>query len=197
MDNQEALHYIQKVRNGDHAAFAFLVEGYKKMAYTIALRIVENEGEAEDVAQESFIKAYQQLHQFEGKAKFSTWLYTIVYRSALAKSKERKFKPFSITERFKENYTNDYTVPQLTLMQTDDEQRFIRNAIDKLPKTEALLVILYYMDENSVKEIQQITAMSVPNIKINFFRARKKLEKTLRFLLDDSHSNSYGQQSGA
>ena len=82
-------------------------------------------------------------------------------------------------------------------MQTDDEQRFIRNAIDKLPKTEALLVVLYYMDENSVKEIQQITAMSVPNIKINLFRARKKLEKTLRFLLDDSHSNSYGQQSGA
>jgi RNA polymerase sigma-70 factor (ECF subfamily) len=196
MDNQEALEYIQKVRNGDDAAFAFLVDGYKKMAYAISLKILEHEEEAEDAAQESFIKAYQQLHQFEGKAKFSTWLYTIVYRTALAKSREMKLKTFSITDQFKENFTNDYVTPQLTLMQTDDLQRSIRKAIDKLPKSEALLVILYYIDENSIKEIQQITGMSIPNIKINLFRARKKLERVLRFLLDDSDSKSYGRPGG-
>ena len=121
MDNQDALEYIQKVRNGDHAAFAFLVNSYKKMAYNIALRVLERAEEAEDAAQESFIKAYQQLRQFEGKAKFSTWLYTIVYRTALAKSREIKFRTFSITDKFKENYLKDKKEP---IIFSEDE--FIR-----------------------------------------------------------------------
>ncbi|MGC3947377.1 MAG: sigma factor-like helix-turn-helix DNA-binding protein [Chryseolinea sp.] len=57
-------------------------------------------------------------------------------------------------------------------------------AIDRLPETEGLLVILYYVNENSIREIQHITGLTVPNIKIKLFRARKKLERELRFLLD-------------
>jgi RNA polymerase sigma factor (sigma-70 family) len=198
MDNQEELDYIRKVLNGEHTAYAFLVDRYKGMAYSIALKILENKEDAQDVAQEGFIKAYQQLHQFEGKSKFSTWLYTIVYRTALAKAKEARVRTFSITQQFRETFTDDYAAPQLALMQTDDEQRSVNLAVNKLPKTDALLVILYYIDENSISEIHQITNMSVANIKIRLFRARKKLERELRFLLDDKSSGlkTYGKQGG-
>ena len=196
MDQQEELEYIRRVRNGEHAAYAFLVDRYKAMVYSIAWKVLGNQEDAQDVAQEGFIKAYQQLYQFEGKSKFSTWLYTIVYRTALAKAKEVKVRTFSITEQFKETFTNDYSSPQLTLMQTDDEQRSVNLAINNLPKTEALLVILYYIDENSIGEIRQITGLSMANIKIKLFRARKKLEKELRFLLDDktTERRTYGKQ---
>jgi RNA polymerase sigma factor (sigma-70 family) len=196
MDNQEELEYIRKVRNGEHAAYAFLVDRYKGMAYSIALKILQNEEDAQDVAQEGFIKAYQQLHQFEGKSKFSTWLYTIVYRTALAKAKESRVRTFSITQQFKETFTDDYSAPQLAVMQADDERRSVNLAVNKLPKTDALLVILYYIDDNSISEIREITGMSGANIKIRLFRARKKLERELRFLLDDKSTGlkSYGNQ---
>jgi len=196
MDQQEELEYIRRVRNGEHAAYAYLVDRYKRMVYSIAWRVLGNQEDAQDVAQEGFIKAYQQLYQFEGKSKFSTWLYTIVYRTALAKAKEAKVRTFTITEQFKETFTNDYSTPQLALMQADDEQRSVNLAINNLPKTEALLVILYYIDENSISEIRQITGLSMANIKIKLFRARKKLEKELRFLLDDKTTERriYGKQ---
>jgi RNA polymerase sigma-70 factor (ECF subfamily) len=196
MDQQEELEYIRRVRNGEHAAYAFLVDRYKSMVYSIAWRVLGNQEDAQDVAQEGFIKAYQQLYQFEGKSKFSTWLYTIVYRTALAKAKEMNVKTFSITQQFRETFTNDYSTPQLTLMQSDDEQRSVGLAINSLPKTEALLVILYYIDENSISEIRQITGLSMANIKIKLYRARKKLERELKFLLDDqtTERRTYGKQ---
>ena len=196
MDQQEELEYIRRVRNGEHAAYAFLVDRYKRMVYSIAWRVLGNQEDAQDVAQEGFIKAYQLLNQFEGKSRFSTWLYTIVYRTALAKAKEVMVRIFSITEQFKETFTNDYSTPQLALMQTDDEKRSVSRAINSLPKTEALLVILYYIDENSISEIRQITGLSMANIKIKLYRARKKLERELRFLLDDKSNErrKYGKQ---
>jgi RNA polymerase sigma-70 factor (ECF subfamily) len=81
-------------------------------------------------------------------------------------------------------------------MQADDEQRSVSLAINSLPKTEALLVILYYIDENSISEIRKITGLSMANIKIKLYRARKKLERELKFLLDDksNETRNYGKQ---
>jgi RNA polymerase sigma factor (sigma-70 family) len=195
MDHHQELEYIQKVRNGEHAAYAVLVDEYKTMVYSIALKVLGNSEDAEDAAQEGFIKAYQQLHQFEGKSKFSTWLYTIVHRTALAKLHDDEVRMFSMTETFKENFAADQSTPQLRIMQADDEQRLITQAINKLPKTDSLLVILYYINENSVKEIQEITGLSMPNIKIRLFRARKRLERDLRMLLEDKEKpRAYGNQ---
>jgi len=184
MDHQAELECIGRVRGGDHAAYAVLVDRYKRLAYSIALKVLGNEEDAEDVAQEGFIKAFQQLHHFEGKSKFSTWLYTIVYRTALAKVSENRTRLLPITDQLKDRVATGHAAPQLSLMQSDDERRAISAAIDKLPGPEALVVILYYIDENSISEIQQITGLSAANIKIKLFRARKKLERELRFLLD-------------
>ena len=74
---QQDYKYIDQVLKGDHRAYAYLVDKYKYMVYTIAVKMVENEAEAEDIAQEVFIKAYRQLYRFERRSKFSTWLYTI------------------------------------------------------------------------------------------------------------------------
>ncbi|SRR5258706_9379427 len=184
MDNSEDQVHIDAVKNGDPVPYSFLVDKYKYMVYTIALKIVRNQEDAQDAAQESFLKAYQQIHQFAGRSKFSTWLYTIVYRTSLSKLKENRIETLSISDDTNENYTDDYTAPQHEQLQIREQQRLVKRAIQKLPPTEALLITLFHISENSVKEIHEITGLSMANIKIKLFRARKKLERDLRSLLE-------------
>ncbi|GAB2790361.1 RNA polymerase sigma factor [Rhabdobacter roseus] len=175
--------YIDRVLQGDLTAFAFLVERYKAMAYTLALKIMRHEEEAEDVAQESFVKAYQQLYQFAGKAKFSTWLYTIVYRTAVSKRQKQGVLTFSLTDALHDNYPDDTAPPPLEYLQAAERQTYVQQAIAKLPELEGIVITLFYMNENSIKEIEEITGLTAANIKVKLFRARKILENELRFLL--------------
>jgi RNA polymerase sigma factor (sigma-70 family) len=188
MDNLTERAYIDAIQNGDPAPYGLIVEEYQHMAYTIALRILRNPEDAEDVSQESFIKAYQQIKQYAGKSKFSTWLYTIVYRTAISKAKEKRFDTFSIGEDINENYTQDSSAPQLEQLHLNEEQKYIRQAILKLPQVEALMITLFYLNENSIKEIREITGLSSALIKIRLFRARKKLERELKVFNEQQKS---------
>ncbi|AUD07339.1 RNA polymerase sigma factor [Spirosoma pollinicola] len=175
--------YIDKIKQGDSASYAFLVDRYKHMAYTIALRIMRNAEDAEDAAQEGFVKAYQQLHRFEGKSKFSTWLYTIVYRVAITKLEQQRVATVPIHEEITETHLHHYQTPQLEQLQVSEQQNYIKAAIGRLPATEGLVITLYYLDEKSIREIEAITGLSESNIKVKLFRARRVLEEQLRFLL--------------
>ena len=175
--------YIERVKKGDSASYAFLVNKYKNMAFTVALKIVNNREDAEDIIQESFLKAYQQIHTFENKSKFSTWLYTIVYRAALNKLHRNKVEFFTIDDEVHQNYAFEETSTPAESLEIKDEQRYVKEAIQRLPQIEALLITLYYLNENSLKEIEEITGLNMNNIKIRLFRARKKLEQELHFLL--------------
>jgi RNA polymerase sigma-70 factor (ECF subfamily) len=174
--------YVDRVKAGDSLAYAFLVDKYKNMAFTIALKVTGNREEAEDVAQEGFLKAYQQIGAFAGRSKFSTWLYTIVYRTALNHRKSNRHHAFSLDAQA-DRQPAAHTTPAPEQLQAQQEQQYVKAAIDRLPPTEALLVTLYYLDENATREIAQITGLSLANIKIKLFRARKRLEKELAFLL--------------
>src|SRR6267154_3231992 len=182
MTNTEDQVYIERVKRGDSFSYSFLVDKYKHMAYTIAMKIMRNEEDAEDAAQEGFIRAYQQIHTFQGKSKFSTWLYTIIYRVSISKWKEKR-PTTSLDIETAENYNPDYSSPPLEQLHAQQQQLYIKQAIDRLPPTEGLLITLFYIDDNSVKEIQEITGISLANIKVKLFRARKKLERALQFLL--------------
>ncbi len=181
---EEDQDWLERIKMGDVAAYAFLVDKYKFMVYTIALKILRIREDAEDVAQECFLKAYQQIRQFQGKSKFSTWLYTITYRTAVSHLKENRIETSTITDEIKENYTTNYATPQHEELQSKQKVKHIKDAIEKLPPVEALLVTLFYTNDGTVKEIHEITGLSVTNIKIKLFRARRRLERTLSFLIE-------------
>ena len=183
MDTIEDQQCIDRLKKGDTASYAFLVDKYKDMAFTISLKVTKNKVAAEDAVQESFIKAYTSIHSFKGHSKFSTWLYTIVYRTSLAIAKEQKLQTVPLNDRSHNNCNPDHSVPQLEKLQLEEQQQYIKAAIEQLPEKEALLVTLYYMNESSIKEICTITGFSASNVKIILFRARKKLENDLKFLL--------------
>jgi len=177
--------YIDKVLQGDTNAYTYLIDKYKNMAYTIAIKIVKNTEDAEEVAQDSFLKAYQKLDTFKGNSKFSTWLYTIIYRNSISKIRKKKIITTDIDSYVVDNYTTDFDFPQIEAIKNGEQKKYIAAAIDNLSETDALLITLFYLNENSVEEIEQITGLTKTNVKVKIFRARKKLYNELSLLLKE------------
>lgn len=174
---------IDKVKEGDLTAFSYLVEKYKEMVYAVALKVLGSTIDAEDVAQESFIKAYQSIGGFKRESKFSTWLYTITYRSALYHKRKNKIDTRYIVVSDEANFQANSN-SQIEDFKIGEQQKFIKIAVDSLPPMEGLLVTLFYIDENTIEEITSITNLSATNVKVRLFRARKKLRKKLDVLLN-------------
>ena len=185
MDMNSDQIYIDKVLSGDTNAFAYLINKYKDMTYTIAIKIVKSHEDAEEVAQDSFLKAYEKLNTFKGNAKFSTWLYTIVYRNSITKIRKKKVDTSDIDDYVIDKHTEGGDFPQIEAMKNEEQQKYVREAIDKLPEKDALLITLFYMNDNSIEEIEPITELSQSNVKVKLFRARKKLNQELSLLLKE------------
>ena len=185
MEAKEDQVYIDKVLQGDTNAFAYLIDKYKNMVFTLAFRIVKSREDAEEVAQDSFLKAYQKLDNFKGESKFSTWLYTIVYRSSLTKIRKKKLDTTDIDSFGLDKHTEDHDFPQIEAIKNGEQEKYVKKAIENLGEKDALLITLFYLHNNSIEEIQEITDMNQSNVKVTLFRARKKLHKQLSLLLKE------------
>lgn len=170
---------IRKVLKGDTSAFAHFVDTYQDMAITIAYRICENRQDAEDIVQNAFVKAFHNLHTFRTDSKFSTWFYRIVYNTALTHIGNIKFST-ELTDYNQINQEESFSDwDTLTQIHETERKAIINEAMDMLPKDEALLLTLFYLEENSVKEINSITGFTESNIKVKLHRARKRLGEIL------------------
>lgn len=176
--------YIGQVLEGDSAAYAMLVEKHKDMVFTIVAKIVRNHHEAEDLAQEVFIKAYQALRSFEGKSRFSTWLYRIAYNSAISKVRRPKTVFTAIDEDLIDNFTTDTVARNIDGLSTEEQIVALNNALEKLPDEDNLLLNLFYKKDCSVEEISDITGMSQSNVKVRLYRIRKRMYDELKNQLE-------------
>ncbi len=166
---------IDLVLNGNTNAFGELVDRYQNFVFTIAIRIIKVREEAEEIAQDSFIKAFDSLASFRGESKFSTWLYRIVYHKSLDRLKKNSR---SKTCEIIEDITEDKLVEienGLEFILSKERTERIRECIAKLPADDAAIITLFYFEEQSLKEISQITDLTEDNIKIKLYRSRKKL----------------------
>lgn len=177
--------YISKVLNGDTNAFAYLVNKYKNMAFTLALNIVKSREDAEEITQDSFLKAFQKLQTFKGDSKFSTWLYTIVYRNSISMTRKKKLKTSALDKFVLENHKSDADFSQIDDLKEEEQKKYVKKIIASLPEKDAILITLFYLNENSVDEIEEITGLSKVNIKVKLFRLRKKLYNELSVFLKE------------
>ncbi|MEN8124431.1 MAG: sigma-70 family RNA polymerase sigma factor [Bacteroidota bacterium] len=185
MDKTTDQIYIDKVLQGETNAFAYLVNKYKNMVYTLAKNILKNNEDAEEIAQDSFLKAFQKLDTFKGESKFSTWLYTIVYRNAISMIRKNKIATSDIDNYVIDNYSSGFDFPQIEAIKNGEQKKYVAKAISNLPETDAFLISLYYLNESTVDEIEKITGLTKTNIKVKLFRLRKKLYNELSLLLND------------
>ena len=172
---------IAKVLKGDTSAFGYFVETYQDMAVTIAYRICNNRQDAEDIVQNAFVKAFHNLHAFRSDSKFSTWFYRIVYNTAVSHTNTSGFNTGFVDY----NQGADSSFSELdTLDQIEEKEKsaLINQTMEKMPRDESLMLTLFYLEENSIKEVATITGLSEANVKVKLHRARKRFAEVMTAL---------------
>ncbi|WP_288340773.1 sigma-70 family RNA polymerase sigma factor [uncultured Roseivirga sp.] len=176
---------IAKVKQGDMVAFNALIDEYKAMAFTLALKLMKNREDAEEVAQDAFVKAYKNIGQFEGKSKFSTWLYTIVYNTALTRLRKKQLDMQDIDSHSVESSSAlSESGMEWRNLQRDERSSYIKQALEQLVEEDQVVITLFYLNENSLAEICEITNWELSNVKVRLHRARKRLLIELEKLLE-------------
>lgn len=178
-------YHLQRVRKGDSQAYAILVEYYKDLVFTICKRITQNDEDAEECAQDTFVKAFRHLDGFKGEAKFSTWLFRIAYNTAISKQRRQRQEFHSTDERQVMNLSFEDTENGYRSLGAEQRRHYLQQAIGRLSPEDANLVTLFYYNELSMAEIQEVTGIELSNIKVKLHRARKKLHEHLQYLLKD------------
>jgi len=183
-------YYIDRVlKHSDAAAFAGLVNKHKTMVYNIALRITKSREDSEEVAQDAFIKVFQALSQFKGDSKFTTWLFRITYNIALSKLRKKSLVSGSVDDDNFIEQADESAFDAVSKLRSNEQKKYISEALTELNDTDQLLITLYYMGDHSVDEIAEITDISATNVKVRLFRSRKKLHEILqKNLKEDLHS---------
>ncbi len=171
---------IPKVLAGDVQSFEEIVRRYNMMVYTLAYRVLKNREEAEELAQDVFLKFYQSLDSFNMKSKLSTWIYRITYNASINKYKSQKRK-IGTTEidDFVEFNISDLPDAQYDIS-IKEKRKIINDSILRLPETDRIIITLYYYEELPIKEIAEIVGISTHNVKIKLFRSRQKLYVDLK-----------------
>ena len=159
-----------------------IVDRYKGMVFTLSYRILKNQLDAEEAAQDSFVKAFNSIGSFRNDSKFSTWLYRICYNNAVSKS--RGFKPIQVDVDTKYDLPVD-TPNGLESLSAKDRAKYLNKAMEELESEESALLTLYYVDGESISDISSITNLSESNVKVKLHRARKRLYSQLSILLKE------------
>ena len=166
---------IQKVLKGDTSAFGYFVDTYQDMAMTIAYRVCSNMQDSEDVVQDAFVKAFHNLHVFKSESKFSTWFYSIVYNTAVTENR-RSAQYVQYVDYEQMDISDMYSDFDAMSQIEDDERRMMLNkALDMMPRDESLILSLFYIEENTIKDIVKITGLTESNVKVKLHRARKRM----------------------
>jgi RNA polymerase sigma-70 factor, ECF subfamily len=175
MDQKTEEEIIVRILNGDRQAYALIVDGYKVLIYNLAFRMTGNYQDADDLTQETFIKAYNNLWRFDRKRRFFSWLYTIslnCIRNHLKKNKNDRF----LEHPEKKQYTdNEQQSPEARIIaaQESDAIDFALSALDNQLRA---LLIMKYSQNLSFEEIAEITGKSLSAVKMRIYRGLERLK---------------------
>ncbi len=171
---------IVQTLSGDQSAYACLVKRHQRFVFTLALRFAKNREDAEEIAQDCFIKAYRSLASFKQESKFSTWLYTIVYTTAMTAMRKKRVDTTSIDDEEThiqiENTSSGYDVNNA---ENKSRSFYVDQAISQLTPGDATIITLFYKGEQSLEEIAQTLGIEANSVKVKLFRARQRLKEKL------------------
>jgi RNA polymerase sigma factor (sigma-70 family) len=172
---------IKLTLQGQQQAFASIVMRYQQYVFSLVMRFVNNREQAEELAQDVFVKAYRYLADFKGESKFSTWLYTIVNTTCLSYLRKKKEQSISLDNdnilAVAGNKANNESA--YGRLEHKTQKEMINYAIKQLPEADARLITLFYQAEQSIEEIGIILGIDANNVKVKLFRARQKLREIM------------------
>ena len=210
MEREDDVNLIRKILSGDDAAFSILVEKYQKSIHALAWRKIHDFHYAEEIVQDTFLRAYKNLPTLKNHNQFAGWLHVIANRLCIDWIRRQKpvmqsLEDTCLEEIEKTSYTHHMSEQRLA-ERTEHHQVLVKNLLAKLPKNERKIVTLYYLDEMSTIEISKFMGVSVNTITSQLQRARKRLQTDQEFLVqefsghlqlsDNQKENIMGQLEG-
>lgn len=171
---------ISQVLNGNQQAYAGLVNRYQNYVFTLASRMIKNREDAEEVAQDVFIKAYKYLPDFRGESKFSTWLYTIVNTTAITFLRKKKLEIQSLDNDpvFEIANSKDSGL-RADIVEQKSRQVMVNKAIAMLSPDDAGIITLFYKGEQTLEEIADVLKVEPNAAKVRLHRARGRLKEKM------------------
>jgi RNA polymerase sigma factor (sigma-70 family) len=171
---------IQQALAGRQSAYAMLVKRYEQYVFTLALRFVKKREEAHEVAQDSFLRAFRYLPDFRGDAKFTTWLYKIVFSTALNHLRKSNPDIVSLDDEDRPVRIKDEGTPDASFaLERSDRSAALQKAIALLSPDDSAIITLFYLYEQSLDEICQVMGLTMTNAKTKLCRARQRLKAIL------------------
>jgi RNA polymerase sigma factor (sigma-70 family) len=171
---------IEQTLAGNQAAYADLIKRHQRFVFTLAMRFSKNREDAEEIAQDCFVKAYRSLSNFQRQSKFSTWLYSIVYTTAMTALRKKRVDTDSIDDEDTyiqlENHSSGFDTNSVENM---SRSYYLNQAIAQLLPDDAAIISLFYMGEQSLEEISQALGIEANTVKVKLFRARQRLKEKL------------------
>ena len=171
---------IEQTLAGNQAAYADLVKRHQRFVFTLALRFAKNREDAEEIAQDCFIKAYRSLSTFQRQSKFTTWLYSIVYTTAMTFLRKKRVDTDSIDdENTYIQLENSSSAHDVNSAENKSRSYYLNQAITQLMPDDAAIITLFYMGEQSLEEISKTLGIETNTVKVKLFRARQRLKEKL------------------
>jgi RNA polymerase sigma-70 factor (ECF subfamily) len=183
METREDNHYIGQVILGETASFAPLVSRHKDLVFTIAMNITRNREDAEEVAQDTFLKAFQKLAGFRKESSFPTWLYRIAYNEAITKVRKNRIKMLDLEEEIMEIIPDEEVEEEIAGLDEQEQKQVIAKILNKLPEIDRVLVTLFYLNNQPITEISEVTGLGESNVKVRLHRVRKRIYLELQEIL--------------
>ncbi|WP_282160808.1 RNA polymerase sigma factor [Ulvibacterium marinum] len=187
--NKQEDRFLKKAAQGNREGLEYLVNTYKNLAYTVAITILRNREDAEEVVQDAFIKAFASLKGFKKSSKFSTWLYRIVYNCALTKIASRKIMNASLEEVSSHEKNSNAENKGWDALRSHEKRKYIDRAMDRLSPEDRLLFTLHYVHGKTISEIGNIMDLKRSAIKMRLLRGRKQLKIELESVLGNEVKN--------
>ena len=176
-DSEQIL--IQKAQKGDPNAFESLVNEHQRYVYNLALRVVKDENEALDLAQETFVRAWTALPNFKGQSQFRTWLYRIVTNLCYNRLPNLRRSLNDLGDDMMEDIPEPHFETPAQIFESNETRTHLQQAIENLDSNYQLLITLRYQNELSYDEIAATLNLPLGTVKTGIFRAKEQLRKSL------------------
>ena len=183
---------ISRVLQGEQNAYAELVNRYQGYVFTLILRMVKSREDAEEIAQDVFVKAYRSLADFRGESKFSTWLYTITSTTSITFLRKKKLEVHSLdNEKVFDVADNKDSGFRANLIEQKSRVNMVNEAIAMLSPDDAEIITLFYKAEQNLEEISRILGLETNTVKVRLHRARGRLKEKMEKNFSEEVKNIY------
>ena len=183
---------IKKILAGNTKLFEKVVDDHKNLVFSLALRMLKNREEAEEVSQDTFVKVYASLNGFKGDSKLSTWIYKVAYNTCLDHLKTNKRQINYDMEEEISASTIDEVDNALDSLIANERRALIKSCIYELAPEDSALLTCYYFEDKNLLELEKIFILSTNTLKVRLFRARKRLAVIMTEKLQPEILRNYG-----